>query len=147
MSAGADVALRAARPDEFDYVFALHKEGLEAYIRRAWSWDEEAQRRDMRARFAAGGFEIAMRGGGEVGMISLSLHPDHVYLHHVIVAAAWRGQGIGTALMRIVMQRARAEGAAVRLSVFRGNPARALYARLGFRATAEDTHREWMELA
>jgi ribosomal protein S18 acetylase RimI-like enzyme len=107
----AKLALRPARADEFDYVFALHKEGLEAYIRRAWGWDEAAQRRDLRVRFDAGTFEIAEEREGSacaaVGMVALSAHADHLYLHHLIVAPDARGRGIGTALMRMVMARAR----------------------------------------
>jgi ribosomal protein S18 acetylase RimI-like enzyme len=140
-----DLVLRPARADEFEYVFALHKEGLGGYIESAWGWDEAGQRRDLRAGFDAGNFEVAVRGGRPVGMISLSTQADHLYLNDIIVAPDRRGGGIGTALMRMVLARARERGVALRLSVFHTNPARALYQRLGFRITAEDEHRAWME--
>ena len=54
----AELILRPARADEFEYVFALHKEGLGGYIESAWGWDEAGQRRDLRAGFDAGNFEV-----------------------------------------------------------------------------------------
>jgi ribosomal protein S18 acetylase RimI-like enzyme len=50
------------------------------------------------------------------------------------VAPAWRGHGIGTALLDELIARARANGLrAISLSVESGNRARALYERAGFR--------------
>ena len=140
-----EIALRPARAGEFEYVFALHKEGLGGYIRRAWGWDEDFQRQGLRREFDAGQFEIAEGGGRAVGMISTTVHPDHLYLHHIIVAAEHRRRGIGTTLMRVVLERAAARRLPLRLSVFHENPARALYARLGFRLIHADEHRQWLE--
>ena len=141
----ADLLLRPARADEFEYVFALHKEGLGRYIARAWGWDEDFQRQGLRREFDAGQFEIAESRGGAAGMISATSHPDHLYLHHIIVVPERRGRGIGTALMRIVLDRAAAARLPLRLSVFHANPARSLYARLGFRRIRSDEHRQWLE--
>jgi GNAT superfamily N-acetyltransferase len=60
------------------------------------------------------------------------------------VAAPARGRGVGTALLRALLDTAHTQGyARMSLSVDRANPARALYERLGFRdagvAEAEDT--------
>ncbi len=49
------------------------------------------------------------------------------------VAAAFRGQGIGGALLKVLLERARVEGfGALSLSVEDGNPAIRLYERYGF---------------
>ena len=141
----AELLLRPARADEFEYVFALHTEGLGGYIARAWGWDEDFQRQGLRREFDAGQFEIVESGGGAAGMISTTAHPDHLYLHHIIVAAERRGRGLGTALMRIVLDRGAARRLPLRLSVFHENPARRLYARLGFRVIRADEHRAWLE--
>lgn len=57
----------------------------------------------------------------------------------VSVLPAWRGRGIGTALLKGLIERCSAAGLpAVSLSVQRANPAARLYERLGFREVAGD---------
>ena len=56
----------------------------------------------------------------------------------VALHAPWRGQGIGTRLLRVMLDELRTKGfAAVSLSVQRANPAARLYLRLGFRVVVE----------
>ena len=67
--------------------------------------------------------------------------PDEVRLDRVFLLPECQNRGIGTRLVRDVLAEARAAGLPVRLRVFRVNPARRLYERLGFVATGEtDTH-------
>jgi ribosomal protein S18 acetylase RimI-like enzyme len=67
----------------------------------------------------------------------------------VAVVDGHRGEGIGTALMEAMHERARADGLRrISLSVDHDNPARHLYARLGYVALAEreDDDRMVLEL-
>ena len=52
--------------------------------------------------------------------------------------------GWGTALVQEVMAEARQRGLPVRLRVLRSNPARRLYARLGFEVEQSSPERLWM---
>ena len=65
----------------------------------------------------------------------------------IAVAEGWRGKGIGTALLRALLDRARADGfAALSLSVSPDNPAAELYRRHGFvHVGSRDVH--WTMLA
>ncbi len=49
----------------------------------------------------------------------------------------WRGRGVGTGLLRALLETADERYAAVSLSVSRENPARRLYERFGFETVAE----------
>ncbi len=55
-----------------------------------------------------------------------------------------RGQGIGTQLIKELLQRADALGKSVTLDVMHGNPARLLYLRLGFRQISQDAAKRQM---
>jgi ribosomal protein S18 acetylase RimI-like enzyme len=57
------------------------------------------------------------------------------------VSPAWRGRGIGAALMRELVVRARGHVDAIVLSVRADNPAARFYARLGFRETSRLVNR------
>jgi ribosomal protein S18 acetylase RimI-like enzyme len=63
------------------------------------------------------------------------------------VAPAWRGQGIGTALLGELIARARARDlSAISLSVEDGNRARVLYERVGFSVVGRDGNSDVMLL-
>jgi ribosomal protein S18 acetylase RimI-like enzyme len=63
------------------------------------------------------------------------------------VAPAWRGQGIGTALLDELIVRARAHGLrGISLSVEDGNRARVLYERAGFRVVGREGNSDVMLL-
>ena len=73
-------------------------------------------------------------GDGERGFGFVS--PETPELSMSLVPA-YRGRGIGTALLRRVLAEAEREAEAVSLSVSQSNPARRLYERAGFRAVGE----------
>lgn len=50
-----------------------------------------------------------------------------------------QGTGIGTAVLRALLDRCDRDGLLVRLNVLRGSPARRLYERVVFRLETEDT--------
>ena len=56
----------------------------------------------------------------------------------VAVAAGYRGQGVGSSLLAYLLEAAGVMYGSVSLSVSKGNPARTLYERLGFRLIGED---------
>lgn len=87
---------------------------------------------------------IAEASGVPIGAAWLRLMPTHdpgygfvapdVPELSIAVVAAWRGHGVGRALLRAAAAQARAAGAArISLSVERANPAKALYEDEGFR--------------
>jgi len=62
----------------------------------------------------------------------------------IAVMPGWRGKGIGTALMRRLLEGA-AGRAPISLNVAKGNPAQRLYERMGF-VVVEDTGASWTML-
>ncbi|MEJ0026240.1 MAG: GNAT family N-acetyltransferase [Rhizomicrobium sp.] len=78
-------------------------------------------------------FLIVEREGKPVGRLILDRRPDDWRIVDISLLPQSRGRGLGTALLRAVQREAVSAGAkTVSLSVENANPARALYARLGF---------------
>lgn len=69
-----------------------------------------------------------------------TVEPDGLLMDGIFVSAAARGQGIGSALLQSVFDKAAQDGLKkVRLDVVDTNPrARALYERMGFEAVSEE---------
>jgi ribosomal protein S18 acetylase RimI-like enzyme len=74
--------------------------------------------------------------GEVVGQAVLHRGPTVLTLVDLVVAASRRGMGIGEAVLHKVQQEA--AGLAVRLTVRQANPARRLYARVGFVEVGRD---------
>ncbi|WP_444952068.1 GNAT family N-acetyltransferase [Micromonospora ureilytica] len=63
---------------------------------------------------------------------------DAHWLEHFYLAPHLQGSGIGTAVLRELLNRCDRDGTLVRLNVLRGSPARRLSERHGFTLETED---------
>lgn len=135
---GSAATLRLASPEDADVLLALarrfHAEdghplspmgeqalrGLLSNRAAGLAWIIEGQGQAVGYAVLCFGYSIEW-GGQDAFIDDLYLDPD------------WRGQGLGSAIIDIVGGRARQAGAlALHLEVLPGNPAEALYRRLGF---------------
>ena len=74
-----------------------------------------------------------------VGFFSLSRDRRALYIRELQIVEAFRGQGAGSWAIDQVIAMARAEGLpALRLTVFKNNPAQSLYKRKGLHVCGED---------
>ncbi|MGI4764642.1 MAG: GNAT family N-acetyltransferase [Janthinobacterium lividum] len=90
-----------------------------------------------RARYPDGRFELVECSGLPVGRVVTGLSKEALTLVDLAFLPAWRGRGLGTALIRALQDEARAAGTEMRLTVMAGNDAALrLYLRLGFRIAA-----------
>lgn len=80
---------------------------------------------------------VADPGGDCLGRLWVDRDAHRLHVLDLALLPAARGQGIGTALLRGLMAEARQRGVALTISVEIHNPARRLYARLGFQPQGE----------
>ena len=78
-------------------------------------------------------WHVIEAGGRPIGRFYLEETGSEIRLMDVALLPAWRGRGIGGALMRALLEHADAQGLLVTLHVEPFNPAMRLYTRLGFR--------------
>ena len=115
---------------------------MESYVIQTYgSWSEEYQDRYFREEFDTAKVQVIQLGEKAIGQICIEKRRDCLFLSKIEIIPEYQGQGIGTQVLKDVLARAAAEQVPVRLQVFKVNPARALYERLGFSADGEtDTH-------
>lgn len=123
---------QAASPRDLDDVAALEAECFTN------PWTREMLEREMRTTGVVRVYTARDAAGTLIAFCTCWLVVDELHINTLAVAAAHRGAGIGTALMRYVMDDAVHAGAvSATLEVRASNAAaRRLYARLGFSESA-----------
>ncbi|WP_168797990.1 GNAT family N-acetyltransferase [Pacificoceanicola onchidii] len=99
-----------------------------------------------RMQFLSAQFLIIELDGVPIGRLYLDRQDDCLYIIEFTIAEAYRGRGIGTDILKSLLNEAWGGKVPARLSVHHGNPVMALYQRLGFRPIANTgTHyrMEW----
>ncbi len=129
--------LRAATDRDAAFVYALRKAGLRKYVAQIWGWDEAFQASRFRERFDPGRYQVVVVAGRDVGAVAIEWRNDEVFLADIEILPAWRRQGLGTGIIGAVLEEARRRRLPATLQVLKGNPARRLYERLGFRVVEE----------
>lgn len=130
------IKLRPARPEDFPYCAALYfAEAARLDPARRDSPDFEA---DFERRWLPAQVRIIERDRRELGWLQTERTPDGLFLAQIFVDEACRGQGVGSAALRLVIGEVDRQGLAMTLGVVKANPARALYERLGFAIIGED---------
>jgi GNAT superfamily N-acetyltransferase len=135
-----DCALRAATRADEAMLFALHRAALREYVDATWGWNEHWQQAHFASHYAPAHNAVIVRGAhaADIGRVSLSRHWRALFLRDIELIASERNRGLGGAIVRAVLALARAERRPVQLFVFNCNPARRLYARLGFVIVGDD---------
>lgn len=75
--------------------------------------------------------------GEAIGRLYVTRQPDAIHIVDIALLPASRRQGIGGALLRILLEEAAATGKTLRLHVEASNPALRLYRRLGLKPVGD----------
>ncbi|RZT16701.1 ribosomal protein S18 acetylase RimI-like enzyme [Kribbella sp. VKM Ac-2569] len=145
-----DVHLRPATTADDEFLYDLHRRTLGDVIEATWGpWDDDVQREFHRKWFAPETVEIVLVGGRRAGMVQAAMTDAATfYISRIEIAPEVQGGGVGTTLLRGLLDRARASGAnVVELHVLQLNRARELYERLGFQVVDVEPPKLRMRLA
>ncbi|WP_132192166.1 MULTISPECIES: GNAT family N-acetyltransferase [Kribbella] len=111
---------------------------LRADLERLGRYDEERVRQRLRDGFDPAHTWVIEVGGALAGCVALRPAEDAHWLEHFYLAPHLQGSGIGSGVLRDLLDRCDRSGVPVRLNVLQGSPARRLYERHGFTLVAED---------
>lgn len=128
-------SLKKVRPDETDWLYELNRESfLDVVVRQFGHWDEAFQRQMFLSKWEQPRpAQIIQVGESRVGVVILEQLEDCNWLHEIQICPDYRGQGLGTALMRELLTNARSRSVPLRLQVLHANQsAKRLYERMGF---------------
>ncbi|KQZ26972.1 N-acetyltransferase [Duganella sp. Root1480D1] len=105
----------------------------------------EAQLTEYRRRFPAMAESIVLSDGFAAGRLYVARSRDEIRLVDISLLPTFRGQGIGSRLLARLQDESQRSALPLRLHVLQGNPAGALYRRLGFQPGQADGMYQAME--
>ncbi len=135
--------LRPATAADYAWLWALKRDTMRPYVEQTWgSWDDAAQEDFFRRSFRPTIIQVIVADGHDAGLLHVERESRELFLANIQIAPAYQNLGLGSAVVRTVLESARALRLPVRLQVLRVNTAaRRLYERLGFTlATETPTH-------
>jgi ribosomal protein S18 acetylase RimI-like enzyme len=106
--------------------------------------DVAAHTAGFRQRWDVTQVRIVTLDGKDIGWLQSFVRDDALFLGQLFVDKSLRGQGIGTELVKGLIEEAASAGRSVTLGVVKTNSALRLYGRLGFRTTHEDERKFYM---
>lgn len=134
---------------EADRAFLVELYGTVRAPELAWvPWDEATKRAFVEQQYAAqdsyyrthypgATLDVVEVDGEPAGRLYVHRGPSEIRIMDVALMPAFRGRGIGTRLLRALVAEAEEGGRTLSVHVERGNQARRLYERLGFRPAGE----------
>ncbi|MER7186483.1 GNAT family N-acetyltransferase [Streptomyces hyaluromycini] len=138
MAITADWRTRPASDADVEAVAELRAVVLRDDLERLGRYDARRVRQRLRDGFDAARTRVIEVEGAFAGCVALRPAGDARWLEHFYLAPHVQGVGIGSAVLREVLERCDRDGVPVRLNVLQGSAARRLYERHGFLVETED---------
>ena len=143
---GLRVDLRPAAAADRAFAQAVYFETQRWIIEELFGWrGDAAERAKFDEIYRPEETSILVTEGEDAGWMTIVREDGAMELDGIYISPQFQRRGIGSALIRGLMVQAALERKPLRLSTAKINPARELYRRLGFRETAEDRYKTYME--
>jgi GNAT superfamily N-acetyltransferase len=139
-----NVQLREACIEDFEFARALYFETMRWVIERLFGWDQAREEDNFEQFFKLDEVRVIQSDGRDAGWFQERLTAEAIYLGSLYIAPAMQRRGIGTQILRGVLERAASQSKAVTLAVVKINPALHFYEKHGFRITGEDRHKFYL---
>ena len=151
------ITLRDAVAEDLPFLACLYADTRRHEV-NTWDWPPEQQEWFLRMQFDAqrmsyqasfpGAFDrIVLRDDMAIGRILTNQDEGSMRLIDIALIEEQRRQGIGTYLLRNLLEQCQKRDCTLHLQVLQGSPAIRLYQRFGFRQAGEDSmylRMEWV---
>ncbi|AWS45064.1 N-acetyltransferase [Streptosporangium sp. 'caverna'] len=135
---GSGWVLRSAETADVEVLADLRATVMRADLERLGRFDEHRVRQRLRNSFSTQHTSIIMIDHELAGCVTVRPADGGQLLEHFYLAPHHQGRGLGSAILRAILERTDAQGMVVRLNVLQGSAARRLYERHGFVVETQD---------
>lgn len=144
----AQVSLRPVTPEDEPFLFEVYA-STRADEMALVPWNDAEREAFLKMQFAAqqshyrkynpgAAHDIIIQGSTPVGRLYVARREDELHILDITVLPAYRNKGIGTPLIKRLMDEAAATGKPLTIYVESFNPSQRLFGRLGFLKLKDD---------
>jgi len=131
-----NVDFRQAKESDIEFLTDLRMRTMNIHLKKVgWPIDEQSHLDRILYRLDAA--KIVSVENTDVGLLKSYCDELGWNIVQVQISPEYQGKGIGSKIIRSILEQAEGDGQDVTLSVLKGNPAKDLYRRLGFAAVSE----------
>lgn len=132
------ITLRDAVPEDYKFSLEAKRQALGPHIAVRWEWNEDLQEEMHRKRWNERPWSIIQIEEQAIGTLSFEEKEDHIRFGEFYLLPEYQGQGIGSGLLRVVLDKADTLRLPVRLEHLKWNPVGSLYLRNGFEIVSQN---------
>jgi ribosomal protein S18 acetylase RimI-like enzyme len=131
--------LRPATPADAEFLWTLRQRVMKENVEQTWGkWDDAEQRKFFDRGFVPKDTNIIVVDGKDAGRIDLNHSHMEIFLGIIELMPELQRKGIGSAVIRGLMDEAKTARLPIRLQVLKSNTgAHKLYQHLGFKSVGE----------
>ncbi|MFF4148420.1 GNAT family N-acetyltransferase [Streptomyces sp. NPDC001698] len=137
-SHAAGWGLRSAMAADVEVIAELRARVMRADLERLGRYDEHRVRQRLRDSFSPQHTSIITINRELAGCVTVRPAEGRQWLEHFYLAPHCQGRGLGSAVLRTILERTDVQGMTVGLNVLQGSAARRLYERHGFVVETQD---------
>ena len=120
----------------YEFLFKAKKEAYGYIIERVWGdWDEKIQREFFAEDWQKLKPSVILNDTQPIGSYCCTKNKDNYFLERFYILPEYQNKGIGTLVLKRILEAADKDQLPVKLMYLDFNPAATLYERLGFEVT------------
>jgi len=129
---------RSASEEDFEFLFQLKKAAELEAVKAVFGWDEDLQLKIHKQEWDDAQPTIIEINGVRSGSYLLQEKNDHFHFGRFFLLPEFHGKGIGSRILKYVIEISKEKQKSIRLVVLQGNKVLGLYQRFGFKIVKED---------
>lgn len=136
------ISKRTATELDTHFVYQTETASYKDVVTRQFgSWDDKKHEELFNKVWKPEKYEILMCNGIDCGFISIERNQEYILIHEIVLLPEFQGKGIGSNLLKEIIQEASTKNIPIKLQVLKESQAQHLYRRLGFKDIGvTDTH-------
>lgn len=123
-----EVEFKPATEADLDFLDEIHTACMKKHVMKVYLWNPQLFRQTFNPKI----IEIIMLEKVAVGMVQILKKESEIYLANLLISPSFQNRGIGSMVLKRVINQAQVLGLPIKLQVLHHNRAKYFYERFGF---------------